>query len=437
MSIAPDVPNPDNARPRSTSRGGTAGAALRERPFRIMWFGGLASGLGTWMQNVLLAPFALDLARRTGGIEPATFAGIVLAAQLVPYLFGPISGMLGDLLPNRPYLIVCQVEQLVGSLLLAWLVSMDRPDKLLFVLVVLGIGFGNAFNNPVWSSLLPAMVRPENVSGAVALNSLTLNGARAVGPVIVVVLRDSLGVTTSGVFLFNAVTYLCVIYALVTIHPPARSHGVRTGSWRSSLVGGIRITRQTRVLFNIITSVPFFSAFVLTFVPMFAAIAEHNLGIDSDSSTYRWLYAVFGLGACFGGLGVATVWSTVDPRIIPRRFLYAMAIADTAYALVSSPALAFPVVFAVGFCYFGLVTAWVTVLQTHLPAPYRARVMALWFVGFGGMTAFASLWGGFAIDHWSARGMLMVGVVVSLALGWRADLVPLSEAAKSSPGQLS
>ncbi|MGD9792421.1 MAG: MFS transporter [Acidimicrobiia bacterium] len=415
----------------SSSRGGTAAAALRERPFRIMWFGGLASGLGTWMQNVLLAPFALDLARRTGGIRPATFAGIVLAAQLVPYLFGPISGMLGDRLPTRPYLIVCQIEQLLGSLLLAWLVSMDHPNKFLFVLVVLAIGFGNAFNNPVWSSVLPAMVRPENLSGAVALNSLTLNGARAIGPVLVVVLRDSFGVTTSGVFLFNAATYLFVIYALVAVRPPARQRPERNTSMRASVMDGIRTTREIRVLFNIITSVPFLSAFVLTFVPMFAAIAEHNLGIDSDSSTYRWLYATFGLGACFGGLGVATVWSHVDPRIIPRRFLYAMGAVDTAYALVSSTTLAFPIVFAVGFCYFGLITSWVTVLQTHSPAQYRARVMALWFVGFGGMTAFASLWGGFAIDHWSARGMLLIGAAVTVLLGRRADLVPLSEQAKA------
>lgn len=426
MSTMSDRPTPGN------SRSGTAGAALRERAFRVMWMGALASGLGTWMQNVLLGPFALDLARRTGGIRPATFAGIVLAAQLVPFLFAPIAGMLGDLFPNRPYLIICQIEQLIGSLLLAWLVSMDHPNKVLFVLVVLAIGFGNAFNNPVWSALLPSLVRPENLGGAIALNSLTLNGARALGPVLVVVLRDTLGVSTSGVFLFNAATYLFVIYALVVIRPAPRQRASRTQSLRSTFMGGVRVTREIRVLFNIITSVPFYSAFVLTFVPMFAAIAEHNLGVDSDSSTYRWLYAAFGLGACFGGLGVATVWSNVDPRIIPRRFLYAMAVADTAYALVSSTALAFPIVFAVGFCYFGLVTAWVTVLQTHLPAQYRARVMALWFVGFGGMTSLASLWGGFAVDHWSARGMLLVGAVVTILLGLRADLVPLSERAKAA-----
>src|SRR5680860_981653 len=68
---------------------GTAQAALRHRDFRIVWGGTFASNVGTWMQNVLLGAYALQLTGDPG------YVGVLFFAQLGPLLFlGTIGGVL-------------------------------------------------------------------------------------------------------------------------------------------------------------------------------------------------------------------------------------------------------------------------------------------------------------------------------------------------------
>ena len=47
--------------------------------------------------------------------------------------------------------------------------------------------------------------------------------------------------------------------------------------------------------------------------------------------------------------------------------------------------------------------------------------MALWFMAFGGTVPFGAMWGGWAMDHWSVRGTLLIGAawLGVLALGSR------------------
>ena len=61
-------------------RPGSAAAALRYRPFAILWAGTLASNVGTWMQNVALGALAFQLS------GSATFVAVLGFAQLVPIL---------------------------------------------------------------------------------------------------------------------------------------------------------------------------------------------------------------------------------------------------------------------------------------------------------------------------------------------------------------
>src|SRR2546421_5932578 len=105
-------------------RRGTAQAALRNRDFRIFWGGTFASNIGTWMQNVLLGAFGYKLT------HSATFVGILYFSQLGPLLFlAALGGMLADLLDRRKLLLWTQAEQLVFSLLLAWLARGAHPSK--------------------------------------------------------------------------------------------------------------------------------------------------------------------------------------------------------------------------------------------------------------------------------------------------------------------
>src|SRR5438270_4205876 len=132
---------------------GTARAALAHRNFRIVWSGTFASNVGTWMQNVVLAAFGWELT------HSAAFVGLLGFAQLGPLLFlSTFGGVLADAFDRRRLLVWMQLEQLVGSFVLAWLAHGAHPSKAALFLCVLGIGAGNALNAPATAAILPNLV---------------------------------------------------------------------------------------------------------------------------------------------------------------------------------------------------------------------------------------------------------------------------------------
>jgi MFS family permease len=133
------------------------------------------------MQNVVLPAYVYH---RTG---KASVVGLLIFAQLGPLLFLSIpAGVIADRFNRKKWLVSMQVVQLSFSLALATLALGTPPIWALFA-AAFGVGIGNALNAPAWSAMLPSLVDPQHLSGAIALNSTVINGSRVVGPIIVAV----------------------------------------------------------------------------------------------------------------------------------------------------------------------------------------------------------------------------------------------------------
>ena len=401
----------------SESKRGTVGAALQSRPFRVMFTGSFLSSIGTWMQNVVLPAYVYH---RTGR---ASLVGIFIFAQLGPLLLLSIpAGVIADKFDRRKWLIFTQTIQLTFSFLLFPLAAADAHVVWLFM-AQLGVGVGNALNAPAWSATLPGLVPPEDLAGAISLNSTIINGSRVIGPIIVAILA-SWGVTTSQVFFINALTYLFVIFALLRVTIPHIAPVQGEPGWRQ-LMTGISIARQRKVISRILLSLATFSFLSLPYVGLFPAVARLNFGIDETGSTYRWLYATWGLGAALGGLAIGTVLVGVDKRTIIRWGFAFFAIFIALFALANTPLLAFIVAFPLGIAYFGTTTSMMTVLQSRLAPNERGRVMSLWFMAFGGTVPLGNLIFGPVIDAIGARWVLLGGAVWALFLAWWCNVKSL------------
>jgi len=264
-------------------------------------------------------------------------------------------------------------------------------------------------------------VSRENLAAAISLNSAQMNGSRVIGPAIGGVLLHAVG--ADWVFFGNAVTYVFVIGALmaVTIPAPVGYNAESSKGWRQLTVG-FRVARTDRVVTRCLVTIFVFSAFALTFVGQLSVVAEENLGILSDSAGYGLLYATFGVGAALGALSIGTVLSQRPLSTLVRMGLIGYAVVLAVFALLRSPALAFPVVAVLGFFYFAMVTSLSTALQERLDDSVRGRVLALWIMGFGGTVGLGNLIAGQVIDATSVTAVLLVNAAVAAALAWYADV---------------
>jgi MFS family permease len=394
---------------------GTAVSALRHRTFRIVFLGAFASNIGTWMQNVVLGAYAYDLTRSS------TFVGVIIFAQLGPnLLLSMIGGLIADKVDRKKFLIVLSVEQLVFSLILAWVVRTPSPSHILLVAMVVMVGVGSAMFGPAYSAILPTLVTRKDLPGAISLNSAQMNASRVIGPVIGGVAYHFVG--PAWVFAGNAATYLFVVAALMVVALPVPPQTMRHASRWRELTAGITTARADRVVGRCLVTVFVFSLLALAFIGQMPVVAAHNLGIDPKSANYGLLYACFGTGALIGAISIGTVFSRTSKPMIVRVGLLGYTAALTVFALLRAALPAYFVVAVVGAFYFAFITALNTTLQTRLADGVRGRVMALWMMGFGGTVALGNLLVGPVVSAVGITDVLLFGAGVALVLAWYADV---------------
>lgn len=400
-----------------TAAPGTIRTALAHPDFRTLSVGMFLSNTGTWMQNVIAAAFAYDLTHSPLFVSFVGFAN--LGPQLLLSLIG---GAIADAFDRGRLIVWLSVEQMLASLLLAWIVRGSDPSHAMLLVAVAVIGTGAALQAPVFLALTPSLVPRKDLAGAISVNSVSMNVSRVVGPAIGGVLYATVG--AAWVFVGNAVTYLFIIVAVMRIRVPQIVRRLGESSGVRRLVSGFAIARRDRVVTRSLVTVVFFSFFSLSFLVQMPVLAEENMGIAAKSTLYGLLYAVFGIGAVVGALSIGTFLAGKSLELIVRLSLAGFAVSLCAFALVRSPAAAFPVGLIVGFCYFATVTSLATVFQSRLDDEVRGRVSALWIMAFGGTVPIGGLFAGWLTDVSSITVAVLLGAAVAGLLVWYADLRP-------------
>ncbi|MGQ0824191.1 MAG: MFS transporter [Actinomycetota bacterium] len=398
---------------------GTAQAALRHRDFRIVYLGTFASNIGTWMQNVILGAYALKLTDSTD------FVALIYFCQLGPLLFlSTVGGLLADTVDRRRLLIGSQLVQMLLSFGLAALALIDRPPLAAIAGIVFAIGIVNALGAPALSSILPTLVPREDLSGAVALQSVQMNLSRVIGPAIGAFVYSRLDATP--VFGINAATYAFAIIGIVWATYPRRTGAIVDERGLRRLLSGVRVVRRDPLLRYLLLTLFSFSLCSLAFVGLMPVIAKENLGMDPKSDPYGVLYACFGFGAALGAITVGTVFALRSKTKLLRPGFVAFGGVLALFGSLRSPAPAYFVAAVLGYAYFIVITSLSTVLQEHLVDAVRGRVMALWIMGFGGTVPVGVLILGWIEEHTAVT----ISQVVYAGCVWAVILAAGSSSAR-------
>ena len=394
-------------------------SALRNRNFRTMWLSALGSGIGTWMQNVILAAYVYSVTRSVWLVSLIGFANLV--PQLV---FATLGGAIADMFSRKKLIFWLSFEQLLGSLAIAWITRTENFSEPVLLAAVASVGIGAALSGPVFLAVTPSLVPPKDLAGAISLNSVSMNVSRVIGPAIGALLYVAIG--ASWVFVLNAATYLIIMVGItfvkVPVFPKVHGEGPLT-----KIAQGFRFVRHEPVVRRAVGTVFMFSMFCMPFVVVFPAIAENDLHIMAKSTTYGLLYATFGFGAVVGALSIGTFLSGRNLAIVVRFALAGFSLCLATFVSLNAGLPAFPVVFMLGFCYFAAVTSLSTVFQSRLTHEIRGRVSAIWMMCFGGTVPVSGLLAGWVISFTSLNTVIYFGAAFALFLAWFADLRPPEE----------
>jgi predicted MFS family arabinose efflux permease len=267
--------------------------------------------------------------------------------------------------------------------------------------------------------MLASTVPPRDLESAVALDSLSLQLPRFLGPALAGFPLAQAGPT--WVFGFNAVSFVGVL-AVLALLPPARARRSALGKVEGSMRDAFEFLFRQRSLSALIGLMAFAGLFGSPPVQfMIPAIVRDNL--DAGPGTLGALSAAIGLGSVLGALAMLRLArrpNKGEPLLAGYAVTAVMLIAIGASTSVPlSLALAVVGGFA-GVLFIGLSTV---VVQAMSPDELRARTMAIWAAAFVGSLPFGALLTG-ALAAWLGPGgavavdgaVMLVGAVAVLAL---------------------
>lgn len=394
-----DVSTTDDPAPRGSF------GLLRDRTFGPFFAGKLLSTIGVWIHNIAAAIVVWDLTRST------LLVGAVSIGQFTPQLLlAPWSGARADRGDRRRQLLLGRMVTAAGSGGLAlwiWLIGIDGTSGAAVVIAaatVVGIGF--ALGGPAMNALVPALVRPRELPGAIALGSLPMTVARSAGPAIGALLLYSAGPAAAfGVAALLNVLFTIIIAVISIRDVPRRQSNdgsVRAG-WRY-----LRADAGMSALMLGVVTIGIGADPVITLTP---AIADR---LGQASSFVGTLASSFGIGAAVGFLMLSRVRLVLGLPRLAVTGLTGLAIGMLALAITPTVAGAIAAMAIGGIGMAFALTSLTTMIQQQVPEDLRGRVMALWGVAFLGSRPIAAGASGWITDNSSVVVALVVVVVVLL-----------------------
>jgi MFS family permease len=382
--------------------------SLRNRNYRLFWFGQLLSLSGTWMQDVALSWLVLELT------ESPVALGLTMTIRFLPaLLFSLYGGVLADRLPKRKTIIVTQTVQLLVALVLAILTSTDLVTVAI-IYVLAGVrGLVDSVESPTRQAFVPEMVGTEDLPNAIALNSTLFNGARIVGPAIGAAVISASGIATC--FYINAVSFLAVIAGLFAMRVRELrlvARPSRAGSLRQ-LAEGFRYVRATPEVVVIFIVIGTLGAFGYNFHILVPLVTKYVLG--AGATTLALLMALSGAGSVVAGLVAAYRGKPSQRLLLGTASMFVVLL--LAIGLSDWRALTAVFLFVIGFVGVLFMTAANTRLQLDVPDYLRGRVMGMYVLLFLGTTPIGSYLIGFLAEHLQGGGKAGVRATVVCMAG--------------------
>ena len=381
--------------------------ALRHRNFRLYVFGQLLSTMGTWMQIIAQGWLVYELS------QSELMLGVVGFASAIPaLLITPWGGVIVDSVSKRNLMVITQSVSMLLAFVLAALTFTGIVEVWHVLVLTVCTGIINAFDGPARQAFVVEMVGREDMPNAIAINSMTFNSARVIGPAIAGVLLVAIG--AAWCFLINGFSFLAVIGALLAMRlPPAPVRTSQTNPWRQ-LRGGVSYaihTNEVGALLLIALSLSLFGITYSTVLPAFVDRVLHQ-----GAAAFGAINMASGIGAVSAAVLVARYGDRGQRGRWLKRIALTYPLVLVAFAFNPIYPLALVLAALLGIGFMSQFTLINTLLQTQIVDEMRGRIMSLYTLTFFGLAPFGNLAMGALSEVWGIGQTIAVSALIALAL---------------------
>ncbi len=341
---------------------------LRHRGFRLLWTTTLLSSTARWADLVVVGWLTLELT------DSALMVGIVAGSKMAGYIVAPLMGVAADRMDRRKLLIMAALVNWAVSLIMLLLFIFGWLDLWHIIGLALLSSLTWALDSPTRQAFVPDLVDREDLTSAIALNSVATELTVVIGPALGGMLIPISGI--GGAFGLIAGIYLMDLVVLFMLKRVKQATPKAQESPLRSLISGLRYIRGNQTVLALLVIAFLLNLFAApyrySFLPLFSRYI-----LDAGPAGYGMLTSMAGFGALLAGLWVLSLgnyrrkgWLLVLGGLVwPASLLL--------FAMSTSYYLSLALVFVAGLAQAITWTVIATLILSNTTQPMRGRVMGL------------------------------------------------------------
>ena len=347
--------------------------------FRLLLAGTGAAQVANWMEMLTRGWLVQDLTH-----SPFHLGLIAFVFGISSLIASPAAGVVTDRIDRRTLAVSTQLISAAIALMVGVLVVSGQIELWQLYIMAIVSGVSAAVNMPARQVLLYDVVGGENLTNAIALNSVTANVARIGAPTFGGGIIAAAGI---GPAYFTEVGFLILATAAtLSLRVTNVAAGAHIPMWQG-VREGFDYVRQDAVLarlvlLNVIPSVLIYP--YVTLMPIFASDVLHT-----GSTGYGILLSGVGFGSIPGGLVIAGMTRNKGRVMSVAALLYMGMVAFFAASPWFPLSFALLIIGGVGWSMMAILNQILLQLQIADDA-VRGRVMAFYTMS-GGLTPFGNL----------------------------------------------
>jgi predicted MFS family arabinose efflux permease len=292
------------------------------------------------------------------------------------------------------------------------------------------VGITDALSMPAFASIVPFIVRRDDIGAGLALNSVQFSLSRIMGPALAGVLLATAGAI--GCFAASAISYLPLILVTVWLLPRGAILAPDSEPFdHHHPFRGIRTIIGVPVLRGALLTTFFSSALcgpLLTFAPVLVKTV-----FRLDATHFSLTVGAFGVGGVTGAAGLLAVSATHDRRYLSARFASLCGLVIVLASLAPRFSALVALLMAAGMATSISNTSSNTLLQSLTPSHLRGQAASTYMLALRGGIAIGSLTTGLLAtalgirDALIVNGILAIGVQAAINRHWLREPIGIPE----------
>ena len=415
----------------------TGRASKLGRDFWLYQGGQVISTVGDACGNIALTWWILDV---TG--SPAMISTILAPALIVQTLLTPVLGPLGDRLSRKRLILTSDLVRGIAIAVLATTALRGSFEVPVILAVYALFAAGSALFNSNHMSIVPQLVPPDALQGAVRMSQSVHAIGRVAGGVVAGLLVSTVGV--GWTLMLDAGSFAVAVLMTAAIVGPAGGTARRGSkepadhptSFITELRDGFAAVHRVTLLFWLSIAIAFFNLLLSPMQVLLPTYAKVTRGMPA------WflggLESSLGVGIIVGALGIGVLEKT--PRLLSSVVVGLLLLGAGTALLSHVPGIVGPMVM---MFLIGLGAAWTNIpigtrVSVAVPDHFRSRVNSIFAFIFDASAPIGVAAGGALVARFGVSStMTCMGILMLIAVPALFRMPGFTEFFRASPSELT